>query len=82
MSSEDFAPIDFMMESPEQPTKTYKDSVAEKFNQLASLNLSDKTESKNGLSYVSWANAWKAFKEVYPTAGISHPQTHSGQTRC
>ena len=35
---------------------------------MTSLNLNDKTESKNGLSYVSWANAWKAFKEVYPTA--------------
>lgn len=79
MSSEDFAPIDFMMESPEQPTKTYKDSVAEKFNQLTSLNLNDKAESKNGLSYVSWANAWKAFKEVYPTASykvINNPQTN------
>lgn len=48
--------------------KNYEEQVAEKFNQLTSLNLNEKTESKNGLSYVSWANAWKAFKEVYPTA--------------
>ena len=48
--------------------KNYEEQVAEKFNHLTSLNLNEKTESKNGLSYVSWANAWKAFKEVYPTA--------------
>ena len=51
-----------------EPTQSYEDRAAERFNQLISLNLNDKTESKNGLSYVSWANAWKAFKEVYPTA--------------
>lgn len=73
MSSEDFAPM--------APTghKDYEEKVAEKFNQLASLNLNDKVESKNGLSYVSWANAWKAFKEVYPTATyriIKDPQTN------
>lgn len=48
--------------------QTYEEQVAEKFKQLVSLNLNDKAESKNGLTYVSWANAWKAFKEVYPTA--------------
>lgn len=73
MSSEDFTPM--------APTghKDYEEKVAEKFNQLASLNLNDKVESKNGLSYVSWANAWKAFKEVYPTASyriIKDPQTN------
>lgn len=57
----------------------YEEQVAEKFNQLSSLNLNEKTESKNGLTYVSWANAWKAFKEVYPTATykvINNPQTN------
>lgn len=59
--------------------KSHDEKAAEKFNQLASLNLNDKAESKNGLSYVSWANAWKAFKEVYPTATykvINNPQTN------
>lgn len=75
MSSEDFemAPMTFPSH------QGYEDRVAEKFNQLASLNLNDKAESKNGLSYVSWANAWKAFKEVYPTATykvINNPQTN------
>lgn len=75
MSSEDFdmPPMAFTGH------KSYEDQVAEKFNQLTSLNLNEKTESKNGLSYVSWANAWKAFKEVYPTATyriIKDPKTN------
>lgn len=75
MSSEDFdmAPMAFTGH------KSYEEQVAEKFNQLTTLNLNEKTESKNGLSYVSWANAWKAFKEVYPTATyriIKDPKTN------
>lgn len=75
MSSEDFdmAPMTF------SGHKGYEEQVAEKFNQLTSLNLNEKTESKNGLTYVSWANAWKAFKEVYPTATyriIKDPKTN------
>lgn len=73
MSSEDFdmAPMvsDF---------KSYEERVAEKFNQLASLNINDKTESKNGLIYLSWSVAWTEFKKVYPTATyniIKNPQT-------
>lgn len=73
MSSEDFnmAPMvsDF---------KSYEEKAAEKFNKLASLNVNDKTESKNGLSYLSWSNAWMEFKKVYPTATyniIKNPQT-------
>lgn len=75
MSSEDFemAPMTF------SGHQSYDEQVAEKFGQLTSLNLNDKAESKNGLTYVSWANAWKAFKEVYPTATyriIKDPKTN------
>lgn len=73
MSSEDFelAPMvsDF---------KSYEEKAAEKFNQLSSLNVNEKTESKNGLSYLSWSNAWLEFKKVYPTATynvIKNPTT-------
>ena len=79
MSSEDFAPIDFLNEDQEQhPIKTRENNVAEKFNQLVSLNVNEKTESKNGLTYLSWSNAWLEFKKVYPTASynvIKNPQT-------
>lgn len=78
MSSEDFNP-NFEVAPMNIDFKSHDEKAAEKFNQLASLNLNDKAESKNGLSYVSWANAWKAFKEVYPTATykiINNPQTN------
>lgn len=73
MSSEDFEMAPMVSDF-----KSHDEKAAEKFNQLASLNLNNKAESKNGLSYVSWANAWKAFKEVYPTATyriINNPRT-------
>lgn len=71
MSSEDFemTPID---------CKSFEEKAAEKFNQLASLNVNDKTESKNGLTYLSWSSAWMEFKKIYPTATyniIKNPQT-------
>lgn len=74
MSSEDFAPIDFTeIESTQENERT------DKFQQLYQLNLNDKVENKNGLSYLSWANAWAAFKTVYPNATyriIKNPQTN------
>lgn len=74
MSSEDFemAPMTF------PGHQSYDEKVAEKFNQLSSLNVNDKTEQKNGLTYLSWSNAWLEFKKVYPTATynvVKNPQT-------
>lgn len=74
MSSEDFAPIDFSeIDSTQEKERT------DKFQQLYTLNLNDKVENKNGLTYLSWANAWAAFKTVYPNATyriIKNPQTN------
>ena len=73
MSSEDFD-----MDSIRFDNKSYEERVAEKFNQLSSLNVNDKTESKNGLTYLSWSAAWMEFKKVYPTATynvIKNPNT-------
>ena len=36
------------------------------FNDLYSVNCSDKIEKKNGLSYLSWAWAWAEVKKRYP----------------
>ncbi len=74
MSSEDFelAPMAFTGH------QDYEKKVAKKFNQLSSLNVNDKTEKKNGLTYLSWSNAWLEFKKVYPTATynvVKNPQT-------
>lgn len=38
------------------------------FDALYSADLSEEVEKKNGLSYVSWSQAWKVFKQFYPSA--------------
>lgn len=38
------------------------------FEKLLQLNVNDKVEKKNGLSYLSWSFAWSHFKKEYPTA--------------
>lgn len=47
---------------------TPQEHRAELFNTLFTTNLNEKCEKKNGLSYISWANAWAEFLKVYPTA--------------
>ena len=36
--------------------------------QLLNMNVNEKTEKKNGLTYLSWAWAWAEFLKVYPDA--------------
>lgn len=38
------------------------------FSTLSAINVKDKIEAKNGLDYVSWANAWAMLKAHYPDA--------------
>lgn len=38
------------------------------FETLNSINVSGKTEKKNGLTYLSWAYAWAEVKKIYPNA--------------
>lgn len=38
------------------------------FETLSTINISGKTEKKNGLTYLSWAYAWGELCKVYPTA--------------
>ena len=38
------------------------------FSILNSINVNDKIEAKNGLSYLSWAWAWGEVKKVHPLA--------------
>ena len=48
------------------------------FDALYNMNLGDKVEKKDGLSYLTWSEAWKAFREVYPSATfrvIANPDT-------
>ena len=39
-----------------------------KFEELSKINVNDKTESKNGLTYLSWTWAWSEFKKQCPEA--------------
>lgn len=38
------------------------------FGTLSAINVNDKTEKKNGLTYLSWAWAWSVVKAHYPDA--------------
>lgn len=78
MSSEDFGPIDFTMDESAITTNNHQEQRY-KFQQLYSLNVNEKTEKKNGLTYLSWAAAWAEFKKVYPNASyriIKNPETN------
>ena len=49
------------------------------FEALRSLNVNDKCEKRDNLTYLSWANAWSEFKKVYPSATyriINNPTTN------
>lgn len=39
-----------------------------KFEEVLNINVNEKTEKKNGLTYLSWAWAWAEFKKLYPDA--------------
>lgn len=38
------------------------------FQTLNNINVNDKTERKNGLTYLSWAWAWGELKKLYPNS--------------
>ena len=50
--------------------KEVKKETKEKnyFEVLNNINVQDKVEKKNGLSYLSWAWAWGEIKKLHPTA--------------
>lgn len=48
------------------------------FEVLNSINVSDKTEKKNGLTYLSWAWAWGEVKKLHPDANYKIYETENG----
>jgi hypothetical protein len=61
---------------PDGATLDEKRSIC--FDALYNMNLGDKVEKKDNLSYLTWSEAWKAFREVYPSATfrvITNPDT-------
>lgn len=45
--------------------------MASMFEKLNAINVNDKTEQKNGLTYLSWAWAWQEIKKVDPKANYT-----------
>ena len=45
--------------------------MANTFEKLNAVNVNDKTENKNGLTYLSWAWAWAELKKVDPKANYT-----------
>lgn len=64
-----------MKEETKKETKTQKKNY---FEILNSINVSDKTEQKNGLTYLSWAWAWGEVKKLHPTANYKIYETEEG----
>lgn len=54
------------------------DSKYNYFNELNTVNVSDKVEKKNGLSYLSWAWAWGELKKLHPTANYKVYENEQG----
>lgn len=52
--------------------------MASVFETLNKINVNDKTEKKNGLTYLSWAWAWGEVKKVYPEANYIIYENESG----
>ena len=48
------------------------------FLELFKINVNDKVEKKNGLSYVSWSYAWAEVKKLHPDANYKIYETTEG----
>lgn len=48
------------------------------FNKLNGINVNDKTEQKNGLTYLSWAWAWGEVKKLFPDATYTIYENSNG----
>lgn len=62
-----------------EETVKFQEECKRYFTQLYSLDCSQWVESKSGLSYLSWANAWGEFKKVYPDAVYEVKKDEAGK---
>ncbi len=49
------------------------------FSEVYKIDVSQMTEKKNNLTYLSWANAWKEFKKIFPEAKYEIVKDESGR---
>ena len=52
----------------QKKTRSEKGVLINQFEELAKINVNNYTESKNGLTYLSWVYAWSEIKKIYPEA--------------
>lgn len=52
--------------------------ILEKFSKIFMIDIRKYVENKNGFNYLSWANAWKIFKEHYPDATYTIKKKEDG----
>ena len=67
-----------MNKEEKETKKETKEKKKNYFEVLNSINVSDKTEQKNGLTYLSWAWAWGEVKKLYPDANYKIYETETG----
>ena len=48
------------------------------FSKLNSINCNDKTEQKNGLTYLAWAYAWGEVKKLFPDSTYTIYENENG----
>lgn len=48
------------------------------FSELNNINVNEKTEQKNGLTYLSWAWAWGELKKLHPDASYTIYENANG----
>lgn len=53
--------------------------MSETFKKLSQIDVNAYVEKKNGLSYLSWAQAWREFKSHCPDATYQIIKSHMGQ---
>lgn len=52
--------------------------MSKTFNDIRAINVADKVEKKEGLTYLSWAWAWDVFKQNYPDAIYRYRENQNG----
>lgn len=68
----------YMEELLEKECISEKDDMRNYFIILNDINVSDKTEKKNGLTYLSWAWAWGEVKKKFPESNYKVYETPTG----
>lgn len=49
------------------------------FSEVYKIDMSQMTEKKNNLTYLSWANAWREFKKIFPEAKYEIVKDENGR---